>query len=68
MPRWILILGAGEIFLRGSEKLRKSSVRILGLGPKYCNVDDKAFLGNHSVKKQWKFQCLLVVAEQQTAH
>jgi uncharacterized protein with von Willebrand factor type A (vWA) domain len=33
-----------------------------------CNVDDKAFLGNDSVKQQWKYQCLLVVAEQQTVH
>jgi hypothetical protein len=31
-------------------------------------VDDKALLGNDSVKQQWKYQCLLVVAEQQTAH
>jgi hypothetical protein len=32
----------------------------------YCNVDDRALLGNDSVKQQWK--CLLVVAEQQTAY
>jgi hypothetical protein len=34
----------------------------------YCNVNDKALLGNDSVKQQWKYQFLLVVAEQQAAH
>jgi hypothetical protein len=35
---------------------------------RYCNVDDKALLGNDSVNQQWKYRCLLVVVVQQTAH